>query len=257
MSSHNDSHATGGSDAFSVSDLLDAIARVTVRKNSGSDVGSRRRLNLIEGSNITLTVTDDPAAEEVDVTIAASGGGTAVPTGAVSQWPTSTPPTGWLLCDGSAVSRTTYAALFGIIGTTYGAGDGSTTFNLPNLKGRVPVGLDAGQTEFDALGETGGAKTHTLAVGEVPAHDHGAVGNHDHGSGGAHTHDVQGSDEGASNLRVSTNAPSVTITVPSAAPSAGAHTHTAQGGHTHTSSGGGGAHQNLQPYLVLSYIIKT
>jgi microcystin-dependent protein len=74
----------------------------------------------------------------------------------------STAPTGWLLCDGTAVSRTTYSDLFAITSTTYGVGDGSTTFNLPNLKGRVPVGLDTSQTEFDVLGETGGAKTHTL-----------------------------------------------------------------------------------------------
>jgi hypothetical protein len=73
---HKDSHKTGGEDAFSINDLLDAVARVKVRKNSGaSDVGSRRRLNLIEGANVTLTVADDPTDEEVDVTITSSGGG--------------------------------------------------------------------------------------------------------------------------------------------------------------------------------------
>jgi microcystin-dependent protein len=70
-----------------------------------------------------------------------------------------TAPDGWLLCDGSAVSRSTYAALFEAIGTTYGSGNGTTTFNLPSTKGKVQVGRDAGQTEFDTLGETGGAKT--------------------------------------------------------------------------------------------------
>jgi len=72
---HNNDHATGGSDAFAVSDLLDAIARITVRKNTGTDVGSRRRLNFIEGTNITLTIADDAAGEEVDVTITAASGG--------------------------------------------------------------------------------------------------------------------------------------------------------------------------------------
>ena len=72
---HNDTHATGGSDAFAVADLLDAIARVTVRKNTGADTGSRRRLNLIEGSGVTLTVADDAAGEEIDVTIAAAPAG--------------------------------------------------------------------------------------------------------------------------------------------------------------------------------------
>jgi hypothetical protein len=71
---HKDSHKTGGSDAFTVSDLLDAIARVTVRKNTGANIGSRRRLNFIEGSNITLTIADDAVDEEIDVTIASGGG---------------------------------------------------------------------------------------------------------------------------------------------------------------------------------------
>ena len=75
-------------------------------------------------------------------------------------------PPGFLLADGSAVSRTAYAELFARIGTTYGAGDGSTTFNLPNRKGRVGIGRDTGQTEFDTLGETGGAKTQDFT------HDH-------------------------------------------------------------------------------------
>ena len=79
-----------------------------------------------------------------------------VPVGSINAWSTNTAPTGWQLCDGTAVSRTTYAALFAVIGETYGAGDGSTTFNLPNLKGRAIVGRDSSQTEFDTLAETGG-----------------------------------------------------------------------------------------------------
>jgi len=76
---HKDSHKAGGVDAFAANDLLDAVSRVRVRKNSGaSDVGARRRLNLIEGSNITLTIADDPTDEEIDITVAASGG-SAVP----------------------------------------------------------------------------------------------------------------------------------------------------------------------------------
>ena len=71
---HKDAHKSGGGDAFTVSDLLDAIARLTVRKNTGVDVGSRRRVNLIEGTNVTLTIADDAVAEEVDVTIASAGG---------------------------------------------------------------------------------------------------------------------------------------------------------------------------------------
>ena len=95
-----------------------------------------------------------------------------LPVGAIVGWTTNTAPDNYLVCDGSAVSRITYADLFSVIGTTYGTGDGSTTFNLPNLKGRVPVGQDTTQTEFDTLGETGGEKTHTLTIQEMPRHTH-------------------------------------------------------------------------------------
>jgi microcystin-dependent protein len=77
-----------------------------------------------------------------------------------------------LICDGSAVSRTTYPSLFAAIGIKYGPGDGSTTFNLPNLKGRTPVGKDTAQTEFAALAQNGGEKTHLLTAAEMPAHSH-------------------------------------------------------------------------------------
>lgn len=81
-------------------------------------------------------------------------------------------PPGFLLCDGAAVSRETYSLLFAEIGTTYGAGDGSTTFNLPDLRGRVIGGQDAGQTEFADLGQSGGEKAHTLTIDEIPSHSH-------------------------------------------------------------------------------------
>jgi len=85
--------------------------------------------------------------------------------GAIVAYGGTLPPTGFLLCDGSAISRVTFSALFAVIGTTYGTGDGSTTFNLPNLKGRVPVGLDTSQTEFNTMGKTGGHK-------DLQAHTH-------------------------------------------------------------------------------------
>lgn len=102
-------------------------------------------------------VTDDDMNEIKQVV------NTNTPAGLITAYAGSTAPTGWLICDGSAVSRTTYANLFTAIGTTYGTGDGSTTFNLPNLKGRVPVGFDISDTAFDTLGETGGSKTDNLS----------------------------------------------------------------------------------------------
>ena len=80
------------------------------------------------------------------------------PIGSIFEWATDTAPSHYLICDGSAISRTTYADLFSVIGTTFGTGDGSSTFNLPNFKGRIPVGKDSNDTDFDAIGETGGSK---------------------------------------------------------------------------------------------------
>lgn len=150
------------------------------------------------------------------------------PTGAITLWSTNTAPTWYLLCDWSAVSRTTYGGLFALISTTYGVGDGSTTFNLPNLKWRVPVGRDSGQTEFDVMGETGGAKTHTLLTAEMPAHTHTLPVANGSSGGGGNT-GAQGDYFWALTW----------------------------GNFTTSATGGGGAHNNLQPYLVLNYIIKT
>lgn len=90
-----------------------------------------------------------------------------LPAGSIMAWGTNTPPANWLIADGAAVSRSVYSSLFAVIGTTYGTGDGSTTFNLPNLKGRVPVGKDSGT--FGTLAGTGGAETHAHGNGSLTA----------------------------------------------------------------------------------------
>lgn len=147
-------------------------------------------------------------------------------TGVVKMFAGSSAPSGYLICDGAAVSRTTYATLFALIGTTYGVGNGSTTFNVPNMKGRVPVGVDSGQTEFDTPGETGGAKTHTLTTTEMPAH----------------THTVP------YNTGQSVASGPFTELINAGAPNAS---------YNSGSQGGGGAHNNLQPFIALNFIIKT
>lgn len=91
------------------------------------------------------------------------------PPGAIMQFSGTTAPVGYMICDGSAVSRTTFAHLFAVIGTTYGAGDGSTTFNVPDLRQRFPLGKAASGTG-STLGGTGGAidHTHTITPSSLP-----------------------------------------------------------------------------------------
>lgn len=137
-------------------------------------------------------------------------------------------PDGFLFCNGAAVSRTTYSELFAVIGTRYGAGNGSTTFNLPNLKGRVTVGQDTSDTSFDVVGETGGEKTHTLTTDEMPSHSHLR------GNGNGNRGDTASPHSGAS----------------------GYLWHYDSNGRT-SSEGGSQPHNNLQPYLVTTYIIKA
>ena len=126
-------------------------------------------------------------------------GAPGVPSGTPVAFAGSAAPNGFLLCGGQAVSRTTYAVLFAVIGTTYGTGDGSTTFNLPDLRGRLPAGVDnMGGTAANrltsggsgiagtTLGASGGEETHTLATAEMPSHTHAVSGNT--GAGTAHHH---------------------------------------------------------------------
>lgn len=113
--------------------------------------------------------------------------GSAAPKGTIVAFGAAVAPTGWLLCNGAAVSRTTYATLFTAIGTTYGAGDGTTTFNVPNLQGRFPIGagngaqknvsgsgIITGGTALTArtVGQFGGEEDHVLTVAELATHSH-------------------------------------------------------------------------------------
>jgi microcystin-dependent protein len=151
-----------------------------------------------------------------------------------------TAPSGWLLCYGQAISRTTYADLFTAIGTVYGTGDGSTTFNLPDLRGRVVAGQDdmggssanrltdqTGGLNGDTLGDTGGSETHTLTEAQLPAHSHGNVV-----TNVSATFKTNTGDGGASVVQ--------TISQSKAT----------------TSTGSGDAHNIVQPTIILNYIIK-
>lgn len=168
----------------------------------------------------TLEMLGETVAETLPVgTIAPYGGST------------SQVPQNWLPCDGREVSRLEYAKLFSVIGTRFGVGDGSTTFNLPDLQGKVPVGQDVNDTAFDVLGETGGEKTHTLTVSEMPAHDHNIEGYKGVGQWADGELWFRAAGQGSDNTFVSAN--------------------------RSANTGGGQAHNNLQPYQVTLYIIKA
>ena len=177
-----------------------------------------------------------------------SGWGTAessLPAGTMVQWAGAIAPTNWLLCDGTAVSRTTYATLFAAIGTAYGVGDGSTTFNLPDLRGRIPVGKNGGS--FGTLGGTGGAETVTLTANNLPAHTHPVSDpGHYHGLNGTLVSSFVGYGQNSPINGNATN-PSGNNTTTSAT------TGITVGNNSTTNS----AVNNLQPYQVVNYIIKA
>ena len=146
-----------------------------------------------------------------------------MPVGCVIPFAGAAAPTGWLLCQGQAISRNTYAQLFSVIGTTYGSGDGKTTFNLPDMRGRVAVGSDAN------LGQKVGAKSVSLNEAQNGRHSHMLpmdYGQHDGSNRGPNVW----SDYGRFDTNRSYNS---------------------------ADSGEGAAHENRQPSLYLNYLIKT
>jgi microcystin-dependent protein len=165
-----------------------------------------------------------------------------IPSGTIAMWPTATPPTDWLLCNGAAVSRTTYSTLFVLFGTTFGAGNGSTTFNLPDYRNRMPYG--AGTV---AIGATGGSAdsivvSHTHVATSVstvtdPGHLH-TFTNVD--VAGGSTGPIFGSSNSYSTQ--STNSAVTGVTVATAT--------------TNASAGASGTGANLPPYLGINFIIK-
>lgn len=218
----------------------------------------------------TLEVSSAAATSAADTVIL----NLAAPVGSVQDFAGTSAPTGWLLCYGQAVSRTTYSGLFDVIGTTYGAGDTTTTFNLPDCRGRVTAGKDnmggssanrlTGQTgglNGDNLGATGGTETHVLTTAQMAAHTH-AAGTLAADSAGAHTHTIamttSGDDNpGGGNNPISTSGGGAVPVNPAthiSANSNGAHGHTISG--STASVGSDTAHNNVQPTIVFNKIIK-
>lgn len=152
-----------------------------------------------------------------------SAGGNTEPIGTTKMYFGATEPDGYKFVNGQALSRTEYSELFSLIGTTYGAGDESTTFNLPDMSGRVPVGLNVNKTWFNQLGKIGGSEEVTLTIEQMPSHTH--------------------------SIGFDQTAGSITSSVKTG-------TQSSYGMNT-GSTGGGQAHSNLQPYITVNYIMKV
>ena len=162
--------------------------------------------------------------------------GSATPVGTIAHYAGSSDPvdadgtTRWLVCDGRAISRTTYATLFAKTSTTYGSGNGTTTFNIPDGRGRALVGADPTGVHLPvnepALGASGGEEQHTLSTAEIPAHTHPL-----------------------------TNQATATVTKTAGGDNVAGPP--VNNSNTGSNTGGGGAHNNLQPYLAVQHIIKV
>ena len=265
----------------------------TAKILDGNVTTAKLAANAVTAAKITAaTITDTELASnavttakilDANVTAAKLAADVALlltPAGLVAPYAGSSAPAGYLLCDGTAVSRTTYATLFAVVSTTYGIGDGSTTFNIPDLKGRVIAGKEATPTRLtgalcgivgSTLGATGGDQalhTHTHAptvtasqsahqhtqpahYHSTPDHSHGLAGSNSSGGvagtfrtgAGLSTYDSTASGGGwltgwAGNDLTDAFTPAITVSAANA-------------------NAGTGGSQNVQPTIILNYIIKT
>lgn len=236
-------------------DIAGALTGSVPRDGSAGMTG-----NLAMGGNRITDLAEPVGANDAvrlaDLTLVAG----AVPAGAVMAFAMAAAPSGWLKANGAEVSRTTYAALFAAIGTTFGSGNGTTTFKLPELRGEFlralddGRGVDTGRALGSAQADDNKAHLHTGSTNTTGSHTH--TGTTD--SAGAHTHTVPVGSGGATNGPASTAFANTTQTTSSA----GAHTHGMSlndaGDHSHTltiaSSGGTEARPRN---IALLYCIKT
>jgi microcystin-dependent protein len=167
-----------------------------------------------------------------------------VPPGSVESYAGSSAPTGWVMCDGSTLSRTNYYYLYSVIGNTYGAGDGVNTFNVPDLRGRKVLGAGQGNGLTNRnLADIGGAETHTLTSNEMPVHNHGVTD-----PGHAHSYVNNTNDQDTDNaFATETAADQVDLNKTTSSNTTGISIN---------NTGGGQAHNNMDPFFVLNYIIK-
>lgn len=236
----------------------------------------RCNCNFIAGDNVIITGSGSRSNPYVVEAVVPTGGGTTEPSvsnrfpGEIVAYGGPTAPAGWLLCDGSVIDRSQFSALYGVIGTAYGAGDGMTTFKLPDLRGTFPLGAGGSY----ARGDQGGSTDQTLVIANLPAHahtiNHTHTINHDHpntSSAGAHSHFVNMSQSpGGSvfNLPYGTADKSGQWATP--VNTDGEHEHNVvafngnSGGASTSSSGNTGSgtsFSTMPPYQAVNYIVKT
>lgn len=229
----------------------DAASDCTIDPNSTETIDGASTLAVKAGASIRI-VCSGSAFFTVS-------GAAQVLAGSMQPWPASTVPSGWLECDGSAVSRTTYASLFAVISTTFGSGDGSTTFNLPDVRGRVIAGEDdmggssanrltglSGGVNGDTLGATGGSESHTLTEAELASHYHNLVANASESPG---TNMLNAESEYIATAGWTGVVNDSRYYLCAAGSSATLGRSSVEGSDT--------AHNNVQPTIILKYIIKT
>jgi len=243
-----------GDTAATATTLVDADRFVmnddgTMKQVAITDVQTYVDANMTLRTDVvtTASIADDAVTTakipDAAITAAKLAVGAAFVAGMVMPYAGSSAPSGWLLAYGQDVSRTTYSDLFSVIGTTYGSGDGSTTFTLPDLRGRTVAGQDdmggtsadrltdqTGGLNGDTLGATGGSETHTLTEAELAAHSH---------SLGTNGRVQVGNDNGVAYSGKWVSGSGSTIT------------------YSTEDTGSDTAHNNVQPTIILNYIIKT
>jgi microcystin-dependent protein len=246
-------------------DLADLISNSNTA-NGFVKLDSSSNLPALNGSAITNLNSANLTGDLPAISGASLTGIVAIETGSILTWSNSTVPSGFLECDGSAVSRTTYAGLFAVISTDYGSGDGSTTFNLPNLQDSVQVGVSSSK----AVASTGGnssvtptgtltVNNHTLTISELPSHAHDVTSNPHTGGGNSGDRPVAGNNGYPNNGIGATshvvNFDNINRNIP-------------YGDFRVTSNGSGSSHNHggsvsinavstLQPYVAMKFMIKT
>ncbi len=239
--------------------------RIDVRLAGAVDFRFREdAFDVLDGSTLRLERGASLAVED-GASVTGLSGLSGLPAGMVAPFAGAAAPAGWLLCHGQAVSRADYAALFAAIGTVYGEGDRRTTFNLPDLRGRTVAGKDdmggtaaarltdqTGGVDGDQLGAAGGAETHVLRTSQLARHSH-ASGTLRTASAGAHKHGI--SSAGDTTLASYIHRDGNTKDLIMYTASAGEHTHTISG--STGIQGSAEAHNNVQPTMVMNWIVKT